>query len=104
MNDAHSDLTVYCREKTGETNEYGNDEVCDTELTYEDDFVGLTRKRGWEGKALRLVCDECGGSTLMCPVCHGGGWYRGEQTGANLACHICNLKEHQRQMRQESGY
>lgn len=99
MNDAHMDLTTYCREETGEENEWGNPEICDTELTYEDDYVGLARKPEWEGKALRLKCDECGSHTHVCPVCHGGGWYRGESTGKQLACHVCNTREYRRQTR-----
>lgn len=104
MNDAHSDLTVTCYNKTGEENEDGNPEVCNNKLTYEDDFEGMAFKNGWEGKALRLVCDECGGSQLVCPVCHGGGWYQGEQSGTHLACHVCNIREHQRQLRREQGF
>lgn len=99
MNDAHEGLTVYCREETGETNESGHPEMCSTELTYEEHYSGLAHKKEWEGKALRLECDECGSSNLVCPVCHGGGWYRGESTGKQLACHVCNTEEHMRQQR-----
>lgn len=102
MNDAHSDLTVMCYEETNEINEYGNQKPCGTELSYEEHFKGLARKPGWEGKALRLVCDECGSSNLVCPVCHGGGWYRGEQTRKQLACHVCNIREYQRQQMEPS--
>ena len=103
MNDAHSDLTVMCYAKRGEINEYGNEEVCDTKLNYEDHFSGMVHKQDWEGKGLRLVCPECGQNHTVCPVCHGGGWYRGESTGKSLACHVCNSREHERQRQQEMG-
>jgi hypothetical protein len=99
LNDAHIGLEVRCDKETGEENEWGNPELCDNILTYEDDFSGLVRKQGWEGRALRLVCDECGNSTLVCQVCHGGGWYKGESTGKLLACHVCNTREYWQQQR-----
>lgn len=94
MNDAHADLELYCREPTDETNDYGNPEMCDTEVTYEDHFKGMVRRDGWEGKALRLRCPECGKNHTICPVCEGGGWFRGEDTGKMLACHVCNQQEY----------
>lgn len=92
MNDAHEDLEVQCYEQN-------DGEPCNTTVTYVDHYVGLRRKREFEGKALGLKCPECGKLHKVCGVCHGGGWYRGEQTNKNLACHVCNTREHQRQMR-----
>jgi hypothetical protein len=89
MNDAHADLETVCR--------------CGTTVTYEDDYKGMVRQEGWEGKGLRLRCPDCGTNHTVCPICHGGGWYRGESTGNMLACHCCNPSEAARQMRRERG-
>jgi len=104
MNDAHSDLSVPCHNETDEINEWGNNEMCDNILTYDEHFVGLVNKRDWEGDGLKLKCDECGNGKVVCPVCHGGGWYKGESTGKQLACHVCNTRRYQEQVRQENGY
>ena len=97
MNDAHKDLSVRCHNPTGEENEWGNQERCGTDVTYEDHFKGLVRRQGWEGQALRLRCPDCGKNHTVCPVCHGGGWFRGESTGQMMACHVCNTREYQRE-------
>ena len=98
-NDVHSDLVVQCYEPTGEENEWGNEKLCETTVTYEDDYVGMVPHNSMEGKALRLRCPECGKNHDVCPVCEGGGWYRGESTGKQLACHNCNAGEAARQDR-----
>jgi hypothetical protein len=98
MNDAHTDLEIRCYNETGETNEYGNPETCETTVTYEDDYSGMVSKRGYEGRILRLRCPECNMAHDVCPVCHGGGWFRGESTGEMLACHVCNQAEYAAQM------
>lgn len=88
--------------------------VCDTELTFEEhgryvsSLPGSVRDR-FQQSALRFDCPECGGVTWVCPVCSDEddntppGWFRGDSTGDQLACHNCNAQEAARQ-RQEPSF
>lgn len=69
-------------------------------------YGGANEKRKHESNS---VCSECG-SPLPCPVCQAHeydenmerdhappGWFVGETTGKQLACHFCNVGEAYRQ-------
>ena len=98
-NDFHSGMTIRCGAELDEKNEWGNHERCDTEVSYDEDYKGLVHHRDWEGRGLRLRCPECGKNHTICPMCHGGGWYRGESSDKMLACSNCNVEEYTRQER-----
>jgi len=99
MSDFHQDLTIRCGAELDETNEWGNPERCDAEVSYAEDYKGLVGRREWSGEGLRLRCSECGKNHTICPMCHGGGWYRGETSNKMLACHVCNTEAYHEQER-----
>lgn len=129
MTDAHSGKTVRCGgELTDEEGEPlvreqelpdnhpdapGTHEVvqrCDTILEYDEHgrYVSsppASVRDRFESSALRFDCPDCGNTTWVCPVCSDEddnsppGWFRGESTGEQIACHNCNAKEAARQSR-----
>jgi len=91
--------------ESGEKRPVEQPKRCRATITYDDHYVGMSshteaRKQGYEGKALKFRCPDCGEITLLCPVCADSntpGWYRGESTGEMLACHNCNHEEYVQQ-------
>jgi hypothetical protein len=89
-----------------------------TELTYEDngrfvstprgeDHYGTDLRHRFESSALRFDCPDCDRTFWVCPVCSEpddsddnspAGWFVGESTGDQIACHNCNQAEAARQM------
>lgn len=79
-------------------------QCCDTELNYDEhgrfasSVPGRVRDR-FEASALRFDCPDCGNVTWMCPICSDQddnappGWFYGESTGEQIACHNCNATE-----------
>lgn len=83
--------------------ETGDDEWCDAELTFSENYAGMRHMPNYEGKVHALKCPKCGELQGVCPLCTGEdggpGWYRGESTGDMLACHVCNHREYVAQRR-----
>lgn len=75
---------------------------CDGRIGREH-YAGMRHAEDYEGKVHAFKCPECGTIRHVCPVCTGApggpGYFRGESTGAMLACHVCNPREYARQQR-----
>lgn len=114
----HEDIEFRCPGRLDETEEVQvirkmekvteeRQKLCDTLLTYDDNYVTMTRgsaarREGFSDSALVFDCHECGHRTLICPVCGDSdtpGYFRGETTGELIACHNCNMEEAIRQTR-----
>jgi len=76
-------------------------------LSGADDRGNDLRDR-FQQSALRFDCPNCGRRHFMCPLCSEPddsddnspvGWFRGDTTGEQIACHNCNQREVARQRR-----
>lgn len=117
---AHTGKTVRCFHDADSV-EADIDDVDDdpTELTFEEhgryvqhlsgaDDRGTDLRDRFQQSALRFDCPDCGRTHYVCPVCSEPddsddnsppGWFRGDSTGDQIACHNCNAKEAARQTR-----
>lgn len=116
----HADSTLRCHadltDDDGEPieNEHGYPKQCGTEMTGSQHATFVRSPRGedshgqrleerFTASALRWDCPSCGATLWTCPICFDTsgppGWFRGESSNQQLACHNCNAKEAARQQR-----
>lgn len=80
-------------------------ERCDTELTFDDHYVGMRRLDGFTAKVHVLKCPDCGETYGVCPNCTdsdaGPGYFYGESTNDPIPCHVCNQAEISRRRREK---
>lgn len=97
-NPAHEHIEFECID-----HDQPQDERCGATVSYPEQYVTIERPRdeAYEHmeRALKFRCSECGAVHHRCPVCTTddatpAGWYEGESTGKQLACHLCNEQEY----------
>jgi hypothetical protein len=107
---AHDGKTVRCYAMDDDGNR------CDSLVSFEEhgryvsslsgtDSHGTPLRDRFESGALRFQCPECGEVHYRCPVCTDPddrsppGWFVGDSSGEQLACHNCNDRAATRQRR-----
>lgn len=101
MTDVHEHIEFTCR---------GEDDAppCGGTVSYPEHYLTIRRPSHPDyqhmEKALVFECPRCKKKHYRCPVCTDedntpAGWFRGESTGKQLACHNCNEREYIRQQR-----